>query len=235
MSSIEFTSNMKVDMIDCMGSDHMIAQAARVSTGKVDYDHDYMADSKLINYLVKHRHGSPFEHNSMTFHVEAPIFVFREFMRHRVGWSYNEVSGRYKKLEPKFYVYPDTRPLVQEGSSAHPNIVDGEPVLTKLTNASLVSSYHKAWAEYEVMLDLGVANEVARSVLPVGLFSEMFVTCNARSLMAFLSLRVDSQDAKFETKPQWEIQNVAEQLEFYLADTFPETYCAFVQNGRVAP
>lgn len=232
---VELTSKMNVTLYNHMGDDCDIASAARVSTGLNEKEFNSTADTKLINYLIKNRHGSPFEHTSITFLIDAPIFVFREFMRHRIGWSYNEVSGRYKQLDAKFYVYPNNRPLVQVGSSAHPDLVEGSELLTTLTNASLVSSYHKAWREYETMLESGVANEVARSVLPVGLYSSMYATCNARSLMAFLSLRIDSDDNKFETKPQWEIQNVAEQLEEHFASLFPATHDAFVKNGRVAP
>ena len=88
---------------------------------------------------------------------------------------------------------------------------------------------------YELLLEDGVANEVARAVLPVGIYSEMYATCNARSLMSFLSLRVDAEDATFQTKPQWEIETVARLMEFAFAGLFPSTYTAFVKNGRVSP
>lgn len=231
---IELTTKLDVELIGWSGSDYMIAQAARVSTGNND-THTDEANAGLINYLMKHRHGSPFEHTQLTFLIDAPIFVFREYMRHRIGWSYNEISGRYAKLDPKFYLYPEQRPLIQEGSSAHPDLVMGDRTLNFVTNCIVRSSYTKAWRDYESLLDSGVANEVARTVLPVGIFSQMYATCNARSLMAFLSLRVDSADNTFETKPQWEIQNVAEQMEAIFAEHFPATHAAFIKNGRVAP
>lgn len=232
---MKFLDSVDVELVQFTGSDAMIASAARVSTG-LDLDkYSEEEDAGLINYLMKHRHGSPFEHNSMTFRISAPIFVFREFMRHRIGWSYNEVSARYKKLEPNFYVYPDERPLIQEGSSAHPKLVHGDASLLTSTNNTVEQAYKHAWEMYELLLQDGVANEVARTVLPVGIFSEMYATCNARSLMSFLSLRVDSEDSKFETKPQWEIESVARAMEFDFAEEFPDTHEAFVKNGRVAP
>ena len=232
---INLSHEMYVDLVQYSGDDSSVAKAARVSTG-ADLDvYDSEVDAKLINYLMKHRHGSPFEHNSMTFRISAPIFVFREFHRHRVGWSYNEVSARYKKLEPRFYIYPGERPLVQEGSSAHPKLVHGNDSLVLSTNGTLYTAYKNAWDMYELLLRDGVANEVARAVLPVGIYSEMYATCNARSLMAFLSLRVDDPSAKFETKPQWEIEQVALGMEDHFQKLFPATWEAFQKNGRVSP
>ena len=232
---INLTSSMDVELVQSVGSDANIAAAARVSTGLDLSQYSEKENAGLINYLVKHRHGSPFEHNSMTFRISAPIFVFREFHRHRVGWSYNEVSARYKKLEPRFYIYPGERPLVQEGSSAHPKLVHGDQSLVLSTNGTLYTAYKDAWDMYELLLRDGVANEVARAVLPVGVYSEMYATCNARSLMAFLSLRVDDASSKFETKPQWEIEQVALGMEDHFQKLFPATWEAFQKNGRVSP
>jgi thymidylate synthase (FAD) len=232
---INLTHDLEVELVQNVGDDAAIARAARVSTGADLLNYDEDVDAKLINYLVKHRHGSPFEHTSMTFRISAPIFVFREFHRHRVGWSYNEISGRYKKLEPRFYIYPGNRPLVQEGSSAHPKLINSNEALTLMTNNTLYQSYKNSWDMYELLLKDGVANEVARAVLPVGVYSEMYATCNARSLMSFLSLRVDSSNAKFETKPQWEIEQVALGMEKHFDRLFPATSEAFHNNGRVSP
>lgn len=232
---MEFTSEIKVELIQHTGSDEAIAAAARVSTGLDLQDYTPEQNRGLIKYLMKNRHGSPFEHNSMTFRAMVPIFCVREWQRHRIGWSYNEVSGRYKKLEPTFYVLSEERPTVQSGSGAHPKLISGGPVLTKVSNGIMIESYTHSWGAYEKLLDLGVANEVARNVLPVGVYTEMYATCNARSLMSFLSLRVDHPDNTFSTKPQWEIQNGAEQMEDHLKMLFPETWSAYLSNGRVAP
>jgi len=232
---MKFTSDINVELVQHTGSDATIAAAARVSTGLDMEEYTAEADRGLINYLMKKHHGSPFEHNSMTFRVSAPIFVLRGWPRHPVGWSYNEVSGRYKKLEPKFYTYPADRPLVQSGTGAHPKLTAGTPLLTTKVNAVLAADYSRAWSAYEDLLFRGVANEVARSVLPVATFTEMYATCNARSLMSFLTLRIDHPDNFFDTKPQWEIENAAKQMEQYLKELFPETWHAFVANKRVAP
>lgn len=231
---MEFTSEIKVELVQCMGSDAMIAAAARVSTGADLGEFTGSDDEFLIGYLMKNRHGSPFEHGAMTFRVEAPIFVFREWHRHRIA-SYNEVSGRYKKLEPKFYVYPEDRPLVQGGSGAHPKLVAGTEALRVHVNGSIASAARKAWKEYEALLDAGAANEVARAVLPVGIYSSMYVTMNPRAIMNFLSLRVDHFDNTFNTKPQWEIQKAAEQIEALFKQEFPQTGYHWHKNGRVAP
>lgn len=171
----------------------------------------------------------------MTFAVDAPIFVFREFMRHRIA-SYSEMSARYVEMLPRFYSYPEGRPLVQAGSSAHPDLVDGDEDLHRLVTTSTVTATVTAWEEYQRMLTAGAAREVARAVLPVSTFSRMWVSVNLRSLMNFLSLRVDGKDAAlFETKPQWEIEQVARAMEEHFAAAFPHTHAAFVASKRVSP
>ena len=229
-----FTSELTVKLIDGMGSDDAIIRAARVSTGNDEEELSPEKRAGLINYLAKKRHGSPFEHTAFTFYVEAPIFVFREFMRHRIA-SYNETSARYRKMDPKFYIYPADRPLVQEGSGAHPKLVTGSEELTTLVEEEIRAVGEFAWIAYDRMLEAGAANEVARAVLPVNLYSSMYVTVNARALMNFLSLRIDDEGNTFETKPQWEIQKVAEQMEAIFKQHFPITWDAWNRNGRVAP
>lgn len=231
---MEFTSEIKVELIQSVGSDAMVAAAARVSTGNDLMHFEEVEDAGLIKYLMKARHGSPFEHGSMTFRVEAPIFVFREWHRHRMA-SYNEVSGRYKKMEPKFYIYPEDRPLKQVGSGAHPKLVEPGGPLLNVVNASLVSSAKKAWKEYEWLLEMEAATEVARAVLPFNLYSSMYATVNPRALMNFLALRIDHFDNTFPTKPLWEIQNAAEQIEQMFREQFPLTWINWHMNGRVAP
>src|SRR4051794_18335865 len=131
---------------------------------------------------MRDRHGSPFEHNSMTFYVQAPIFVFREFMRHRIA-SYNEESGRYRELRPVFYVPSPQRDLVQVGKPGAYEFLPGtdeqHELVTRLAQEQAVAAH----AAYRRMLEAGVAREVARIVLPLNLYSSMYVTLNARSLM----------------------------------------------------
>lgn len=220
-----------------MGSDGSVLEAMLVSTQGSDALKHEDSDSSYarINFLMKNRHGSPFEHNSMKFYIEAPIFVFREFHRHRIGWSYNEMSGRYKELEPVFYLPGTERPLIQEGKPGHYTFVPGTEQQTVSTFNQLAQSYKTAYDTYQNLLDQGIAKEVARVCLPVGIYSSMFATCNARSLMAFLSLRTKEEGSKFPSYPQYEIELVARRMEVEFAKLFPLTYKSFVENGRVCP
>lgn len=200
-----FRSDVTVELVKHTASDSDVLFAARVSTvGEQSLDElkkDPERSKGLINYLMRDRHGSPFEHNSMTFFINAPIFVFREFMRHRVGWSYNEESGRYRELQPVFYVPGESRKLVQEGRPGKYVFVDGTQAQQELTGRVMEDSYRQAYEAYQEMLAAGVAREVARAVLPVGLFSSMYATCNARSLMHFLGLRTQHELAKVPSFP----------------------------------
>ncbi len=237
MTELTIRCDTDVELMQSMGSDAAIVAAAKVSTqGAASAESfDLEAGSGLINFLMKNRHGTPFEHNSLTYLVSAPIAVFREFHRHRIGFSYNEESGRYKKLEPVFYVPGADRPLVQEGKPGHYIFVPGthEQLIDQVERMCRV--YTVAYEAYEEALADGIAKEIARMVLPVALYSSMYVTCNARSLMAFLSLRTKHEDSMFPSYPMREIEMVAEQMEEVFAGLFPITYSAFCANGRVAP
>jgi thymidylate synthase (FAD) len=178
--------------------------------------------------------NSPFEHNQFTFFVSAPIFVFREFHRHRT-FSYNEESGRYRRLEPVFYVPGPDRKLVQEGKPGRYVFVDGTPEQHKLVDEATRRVCTEAYRAYLEMLEAGVAREVARGVLPVSTYSSMYATCNARALMHFLSLRTKREDSAFPSFPQREIEMVAERMEAFFAEAMPLTHAAFERNGRVAP
>ncbi len=232
MSKVEFSDEITVKLVRCMASDDMVVQAAQVS---VKGENNPETDSpRLINYLMQSRHGSPFEHNAFTFFVEAPIFVFREWHRHRIA-SINEMSGRYTKLNPKFYIPNENRKLVNIGSSARPEFARGTEEQYGLIYEPLTETAFYAWEFYEKLLDAGIANEVARMVLPLNIYSQMYWTVNARSLMNFLSLRIDSLDSAVRSRPQWEIQLGAEQIEKIFAEQMPHTHLAFVNNGRIAP
>lgn len=230
---IRYRSDVTVELIQSMASDSAVAMAARVSTGASN-DVDASKDAGLINYLMRDRHGSPFEHNAFTFYIEAPIFVFREFMRHRIA-SYNEESGRYKELEPVFYVPSQERKLVQEGKPGAYTFVNGTDEQYRAVVEATIDACEMAYAEYTWMLKEGVAREVARAVLPVGIYSSMYVTMNARSMMNFLSLRTAREGTHFPSFPQREIEMVAEKMEEFFAAAMPVTYETFNKNGRVAP
>ncbi len=234
-----FRSAVTVELVKSDARDAVVLFAARVSTAGEQSLEEVTKDPErskgLINYLMRDRHGSPFEHNSMTFFISAPIFVFREFMRHRVGWSYNEESGRYRELEPVFYVPGTSRKLVQQGRPGKYVFVEGTEEQYDVTTSAMEESYRASYEAYQEMLAKGVAREVARSVLPVGLFSSMYATCNARSLMHFLGLRTQHELAKVPSFPQREIEMVGEQMEAHWEQLMPLTHAAFNKNGRVAP
>ena len=235
---IIFRSDVTVELVKSSASDADVIWAARVSTaGEQSMDEigqDPGKSAGLINYLARERHGSPFEHTSMTFFVSAPIFVFREFMRHRIA-SYNEESGRYRELNPVFYVPDENRKLIQIGKTGAYTFVDGTPEQFSVSVDAMKKAYIVAYEQYKVMLDQGIAREVARVVLPVGLYSSMYVTMNARALMNFLSLRTSREGSHFPSYPQREIEMVAEKMEAEFARLMPLTYGAFEKSGRIAP
>ena len=239
MSDVQFRNDVTVELVRSTANDRDVLFAARVSTqgeqsleGNADDATD--RDKGLINYLMRDRHGSPFEHNSMTFYVQAPIFVFREFMRHRIA-SYNEESGRYRELRPVFYVPGADRNLVQVGKTGSYEFTPGTPEQTQLVDTEVRAVCTEAYASYQRMLEAGVAREVARMVLPVTIYSSMYVTMNARSLMNFLSLRTMREGTHFPSFPQREIEMVAEKMEQFWVDLMPMTSASFNANGRVAP
>lgn len=206
----------------------------------------------LINYLMKHRHGTPFEHGAVTFFVNAPIFVWREWHRHRV-MSYNEESARYKQLDPVFYLPPTDRPMfkvdgwkpgrpkfltideedARSGAAQHQGVTS-EVRYSRLID-NLQTAYLLSYANYEDNLKMGFDPGLARDCLPVGIFSSCWVTCNPRSIMAFLSLRTHDEAAKFVSYPLYEIEQAARQVEAIFANLWPITYKAFCDNGRVGP
>ncbi|MFC1232440.1 MULTISPECIES: FAD-dependent thymidylate synthase [Streptomyces] len=236
---VTLRSDVTVELVKSSASDSDVLFAARVSTlGEQSIGELEKAPERskgLINYLMRDRHGSPFEHNSLTFLISAPIFVFREFMRHRVGWSYNEESGRYRELQPVFYVPDASRKLVQEGRPGKYVFVEGTEAQHATVQHVLGDTYRQAYDAYQKLLADGVAREVARAVLPVGLYSSMYATCNARSLMHFLGLRTQHELAKVPSFPQREIEMVGEKMEAEWARLMPLTHAAFNANGRVAP
>jgi thymidylate synthase (FAD) len=235
---IVFREDMSVELVKSSASDADVIWAARVSTAGdkslEDVGSDASKSEGLINYLARERHGSPFEHTSMTFFISAPIFVFREFMRHRIA-SYNEESGRYRELKPVFYIPSKERKLVQIGKAGAYTFVDGTPEQYEITVKSIKETCILAYGNYQKMIDAGVAREGARAVLPVTLYSSMYVTMNARALMNFLSLRTSRDGSHFPSYPQREIEMVAEKMEAEFAKLMPITYGAFQKSGRIAP
>ena len=215
-----------VRLDDAMASDLSVVNAARVSFARrKDVMED--GDAGLIRFLMRERHGTPFEHNAFRFHIRAPIFVAREWFRHRIG-SFNEFSMRYAMATDEFYVPAPEDVRSQVGK---PGAYSFEPVTDELAQATreeLAAVYAAAYAAYERLVEQGVARELARAVMPVGAYTEFYWTVNARALMNFVSLRAA------ETA-QREIRRYAEACERFFAERMPVTHAAFVANGRVAP
>ena len=238
MDEISFRSDVTVELVKHAASDADVIWAARVSTKGEQSLEDVNADADrsagLINYLMRDRHGSPFEHANFTFFTRAPIFMWREHFRHRMA-SYNEESGRYKKLDPVFYVPGPERKLVQVGKTGAYEFVEGTQEQYDTVIEATKESCRQAYAAYQRMLDAGVAREVARIVLPLTIYSSAYVTMNARALMNFLSLRTTSPDSRVPSFPQREIEMVGEKYEEHFKALMPLTHAAFVKNGRVAP
>lgn len=254
MSDLEYKVLDKgfVRLDDSMADDLSVANSARVSFAKRSHlikicgecdglkngcDHPYwhdkdystlsVADAGLIKFLMDGRHGTPFEHNAFRFHIKAPIFVAREWMRHRIG-SFNEWSGRYSKLEAEFYIPAAENVRSQVGK---PGSYTFEPVdvdTAFYTQGELADAYLYVWDKYEKLLADGVAKEQARMVLPVGIYTQFYWTVNARSLMNFLSLRT----TEFA---MMEIREYAKIVEGLFAEKMPRTAEVFIENGRVAP
>lgn len=172
-----------VELIRVSGSDLDVANAARVSYGKVSYEVSDR-DKKLIKFLMEHNHSSPFEHNQLSFRIKAPIFVARQWMRHRIN-SYNEISYRYVKVDTKFYIPKKWR---YQDTENHQSSFGG------FSDEAMTEEYKKAieacWDSYNKMLEAGVCREQARAILPVATYTEFIYTCNLQSLMHFMKLRL---------------------------------------------
>lgn len=227
MTELKFDNKMRVELVKCNASDVDVARAAWVSNyGEDAREKDAGRIAGLINYLYRERHMSPFEHGSFTFFVDVPIFVAREFMRHRT-FSYNEISGRYTQLTPKFYVPKTDRPLIQQGKVGQYTFAPGNEEQYAYLQRWDEITYGYAWATYEDLLERGVAREVARNVLPVGIYTQFYATVNPRNLMQFLDLR-NASNALFE------IRDTAEQMEEYFEEKMPLTYKAYTDDKEVA-
>ena len=215
-----------VRLDDAMASDLSVVNSARVSFGRRKEEMDD-SDEGLIRFLMRDRHGTPFEHNAFRFHIRAPIFVVREWMRHRIG-SFNEFSMRYAKATDDFYVPEAEDVRTQVGKPGAYSFEPVEPELADETREALEAVYEQAFATYERLVEQGVARELARAVIPVGAYTEFYWTVNARALMNFVSLRAHDT-------AQREIRRYAEAAEVFLAEKMPVTHAAFVAGGRISP
>lgn len=214
-----FRSDLEVELVNNWGSDEMVARAARVSTGKDQLDNRKIEG--LIRYLVKNGHTSPLEHAGATFRLEVPLFVRDQIVRHRT-FSYNIKSLRFSEAVPEFYVPGEGRPMYNAGSGAHPELVpdhpDGRP-LWESVGEEFRYNAKSSWGSYTNLLSYGVAEEVARGVLPTNLYTSMYMTGNLWAWMQFLDKRIGSD----QNRPQWEIEAVALQVQDHLIEMFPVT------------
>jgi thymidylate synthase (FAD) len=208
-----------------LASDLAVVNGARVSFNQ-ESDELSERDEGLIRFLIRERHGSPFEHGYFRFLVKAPLFVVREHHRHRAGHSYNEWSGRYAKMDAEFYIPDNVRTQVGKPGAYSFEPVDEET--REATRREIEENAEHAFATYERLLEQGVAKEVARSVLPLSTYTKYYWSCNPRSLMHFCGLR-NHESAQFE------IRQYAAAAESFLELLMPITHAAFVANGRTAP
>lgn len=207
-----------VRLVDAMGDDYTAVRAARVSYGQGLKTPE--RDKALIMYLMEHKHETPFEHVVFTFHVKAPIFVARQWFRHRIG-SFNEISQRYTEIkEEEFYVPENVRVNVPEDRQKAVEVQDDK--LLTLVRERMVETFGNLYKIYRELLELGVARELARIVLPLSTYTQFYWTVNARSLMNFLNLRADSH-------AQWEIQRYALAIAEIFRQRCPWTYEAFIR------
>lgn len=222
-----------IRLIDSMGSDLSIVRSARVS-----YDADSKAgedegsDSRLINYLYNNNHNTPFESVTFTFDIKLPIFVTRQWHRHRTQ-SYNELSARYRQLPAEFYIpephligfqSPDNKQMRETLTIEEYNkLTDLEKEVIEFTRAAMQSCNEAAFEFYQTFIEAGIPKELARSVLPVATYTHMFATMNLHNLFGFLRERL-------HTRAQYEIQQYAEAIVFLIYPIVPVATDAFIKS-----
>jgi thymidylate synthase (FAD) len=223
--TIKILNAGEIDLLDCMGNDLSVVNAAKVSFAS----YEQVLDDKskgLINFLVKNKHATPFEHVVFKFHIKCPIFVAREWFRHR--WSsFNEMSMRYHQPASLDYYTPTSDKIRKQvgkpGAYSFEEITD--PEVKDAFYSIFQETVLQADEAYYKLIDLGIAKELARCVLPVTQYTEFIWTVNARSLMNFMCLRNDSN-------AQYEIAEYAREIENIFDMILPATYASWVANGR---
>lgn len=220
--AIKLLNHGYIRLVDHMGSDLSVVRSARVS-----YDAEWRtgenagADAKLINYLMKNKHTSPFESVTFTFEVKAPIFVYRQWHRHRT-WGFNEISARYAELPEEFYV-PEIEQITTQSSSNKQMRTDEQHPEAGIIRHSIRMASEEAFKCYHELVDAGCPRELARSVLPVGTYSKMFATVNLHNLFHFIRLRNHDH-------AQYEIRVYAAAMLELIEPIVPECVAAFARN-----
>lgn len=219
MNEIKVLDKGFVRFVDMMGGDMGVVQAARVSY-KSDQNKTEEENRKLIAYLLKNHHGSPFEHAVFKFHVKLPIFVARQWIRHRTS-SYNETSFRYREAPEEFYIPAQWRG--QDVKNKQGSLGSVTPMDDAYAHTRLVATCQNAMKDYKGLIDSGISREMARMVLPVNLYTEWYWTVNTRALMNFITLRSDSH-------AQWEIRQYSHVLASIFSEKMPWTWEAFTET-----
>jgi thymidylate synthase (FAD) len=224
MSEVQFVDKMSVELINTNASDDMVALAAWVSHANDEKARleNREGVEKLISFLYRNKHMSPFEHGQFICKADVPLRVRSEWHRHRTQ-SYNEVSTRYTEMTPRFYIPPIERPLVQEGKPGNYYFVAGSVEQYAVAKRTLERNSVDAYENYLRLLEIGVAKEVASYNLPINLMTQFYFTASPRNLMQFLTLRNESH-ALFE------IREAALQVEKIFAETMPLTYKAYIKD-----
>lgn len=220
MSDITFRSDMRVTYIDSMGDDRRIAQAARVSTAGLDNDREKYVG--LVRALIRDGHWSPLESCTMTIAFDVPAFTRDQIIRHR-SMSFSVFSLRYSEAKPVFWVPSDDRPLVQVGKALDYRREKGDDEQAELARSAHRMMAEDAWDDYQGMIEFGIANEVARTVLPNSIYSPFWATGNLRSWLHFVGIRNDPH-------AQREVREAAEKVENIIGERWPVALAAYRDN-----
>lgn len=233
MTEVSLRSDVTVELIDSMGTEDRVVQVAKVSTLGPD-SRDAEGNTRLLKYLFRDQHGVPFEHVLFTFYLEVPIFISRQIVKHRLS-SINEESGRYREFMPNFYSPRDERKLIQVGPTGKYVFEDGTPEQMEAVRWVLKNSSQAFWDNYEKLLEIGIAKEVARMHMPVNTYTSMFFTINLRSLMNFVAKRKEWENASVVSHAQDEISLVTDQMVEIIKEKFPNVWEAFEESKYVSP
>lgn len=209
MTKVNVLDKGFIKLVDVMGSDKSIVNSARISFNK-QVSEIGPKDEKLIKYLWEHKHTSPFRHATLQFHIKAPLFVLRQWMKHQIGCSWNEASGRYIVFDAEFYMPDNWRKQHESNKQGSKGSIEDQAG----ANLLYIDSMRFAIQRYLELLDKGVCKEQARMVLPLSLYTECYWTASLQSVMHFLALREDSH-------AQLEIQEYAKAVRELSTPHFP--------------
>ncbi len=222
--SLPVLDNGFIKVLDWMGTDKDIVKSARVSYGKHEEDKTEEQDKRLIDYLIEHGHSSPLEQVQIRLHVKMPIFVARQWIRHRT-WSVNEISGRYTELENEFYLPDNERVQGQDSQNKQGSCGALSEDRVNAFLSHYIDDVIHTFTAYSRSIERGVAKETARISLPLSTYTQMIFSVDLHNLLKFLSLR------SHETA-QWEIQEYARGLEKITASLFPSVYESYMNHHR---